>query len=132
MPTTIDLKQSGAQSATFFVDTNDIGVTNALLDSATWALLPKGKLKDLLTQEFFPSGVGPNYALRGRNFYTAAAEAGLRVTLASIAGEGEPRTGFYWATDEAGFPILAIFGIPAVDDSTYVVVSIGVSYSASE
>lgn len=70
----IELRQFGAQSATFLV--TDGGAT---LRAAQWAELPAGKLKTLFSR-VYTTGSGESLAVDNNAFAAACADAGFSVS----------------------------------------------------
>lgn len=110
MAATVELRQSGANSATFFTFSEDADPT---IDLSHWQQLPPGRLKDLMTQPW------PEWD----DFYRAFADAGGSLTT----------SGGYDDFDFAGFDRLAddYVGV-SVLSTRPIVVRIALAYSASE
>lgn len=132
-------KQAGAQSVSFFVTADPDGegfITEFNIGYSTWAALPKGKLKDLLTATYLDDEDN----LDPESFVEALATAGaFQVTSAYNDQEVEDS---YWdlvATDPVlptdppkGSPILVVTANSFGEGQYATAVRVSVSYSASE
>jgi len=131
-------KQAGAQSASFFVtsDPGDEGpITNFNIKYSTWAHLPTGKLKDLLTAAYlteagdldpsaFIEALATNGAFQVTSAYnTQEVEDSLWDLAAAPSLPSDP---------PKGTPILNVTANGAAEAGYFTSVRVSCSYSASE